>query len=231
MKRFLTLFFCAALAAPAAFAAAPDFSKALRSARGSLISSKGEVAALFANADGKTARLEIWGQREGGWERLASAPKAGCLGCAGASRKDEWMPLSLHISQGELWADYAGGAGQESWAWRTQWVWDFILQAPRARAAQRLGFSDDGAERLVLADFISGAQSQRSAAIPAELGCRMPSFSAPEFEQLSLKSLFEGVFEPGCVQGTEKGNPLAAAPRIKAPFAEDVLGARRSALD
>lgn len=230
MKRFFILLLSVMLALPAA-AVEPDFSKAIRSARGQLLSSKGEVAALFPNPDGKTARLEIWGQKDGRWERLALAPKAGCLGCGGARRDQEWMPLSLSISQGELWADYAGGSGRESWAWRSQWVWDFILQAPRARAVQRLGFSDDGAERLVLADFISGSQLQRSSGPNAELRCRIPTFSAPEFEQLSLKSLFEGIFEPGCVMGTEKGDPLAAAPRIKAPFAEDVLGERRSALD
>lgn len=231
MKRLVSVFFFALLACAQSQAAAPDFSKAIRSAKGPLLSSQGEVAALFANPDGQTARLEIWGQRQGKWERLATAPKAGCLGCGGARRRDEWMPMALTISQGELWADYAGGGGRESWAWRTQWSWDFILQAPRARAAQRLGFSDDGAERLVLADFIQGSQTQRSAALASDLRCRIPSFSAPEFEQLSLKSLFEGLFEPGCVSGTEKGNPLAAAPRIKAPFAEDVLGERRSELD
>lgn len=227
--RWISLLLATLTISASALAAGPDFTKAVRVARGPFASSKGEVAALFPNPDGRTARLEIWSVKGGSYEKIATAPLAGCKGCAGAGRQDEWMPLSLRFHQGELWADYAGGFGSESWAWRSQWVWDFILKTPRARAAQRIGSSAQGG-RLVVADYVSGEQTQRSNAPVAELRCRLPSFSAPEFEELTLKALFEGRFEPGCLSGTERGSPLAATPRIPASFAEDMLGVKRAEL-
>lgn len=217
-----------AVTAPAWATNQPDFSKAIRVAKGPLLSGKGDVAALFKNPDNITARLEVWGWRNGSFEKLAVAPKAGCFDCAGSSLRNEWMPSSINIQNGELIADYHGGSGQEKWSWRTQWVWDFILNAPRARAIQRLGTTPDNQQRFVMADFISGEQVQKMSSSTADLKCRIPSFSAPDFEELSLKSLFQGQLEPGCIAGSQKGNALAAVPRIQAAFAEDILGQKQA---